>query len=488
MDQGSKQTPGAPPSLDSIAAESGDADLGLPKEQPPGTPGHIVPPPLNTKAEWVSPRRVAAEIPGVSSDGLRGASGYADRDAPFRPADRPMARQSPEHIRKAVLPLPFGEEQPSAFSIAWFLLAFVIPVVIGSIYYLFVASDQYVCEFRFSVREPVSAPALVPSLTGSSGSASGLSAMFAASMPANPDTLDNYTVVDYVISEQAARDLQSRIDLSSMYSRRNIDFLSRFGRDRPPEQLAKYWKKMVYSSFDPATGLAIVRLRAFTPSDAYRISTTLLSLSNDVVNNIGLQSQKDSLKYAQQEVANSEQEVAQLESRLTQLRSQRSTVDPLSSTVPGNAALATTLRANMAQTESQIIYLTQQTKNPDSPQIRALQAQLAATKRQLDQVTGEVGHSTNDAALATTAGEFEKANNRLQTAEQLLLTTQTNLLAAQVGVDTSRLYLTTYVKPTMPQSSIYPNRLLSIGLLALVCLMIWLVGLLIANSVIEHAT
>ncbi len=396
-----------------------------------------------------------------------------------------MARISPEHIRQTVLPLPFGEGSPSIFSIVWFLLSFVLPVFLGAAYYLFIASSQYVCEFRFSVRQPAAVPGLVGSASTSS---SALGSLFSAALPAAPDTLDNYTVVDYVVSEQAARDLQSKVDLSSMYSGSKIDFISRFKSDRPQEQLAAYWKHMVYSSFDPATGLAIVRVRAFTPKDSYRIATTLLTLSGDVVNTIGLESQKDSLRYAQQEVDRTQREVADLQTRLTQLRSQRATVDPNSSIVSGNAALATTLRSNIAQIESQMTFLTQQTKNPNSPQVRALSAQRAATELQLAQVSNEVSRTSGDDSLAKTASAFETATNRLQTAEQLLLTTQTNLLAAQNGVDTSRLYLTTYVKPYEPESSTYPNRWMSLGLLALVCAMFWLIGLLISNSVIEHAS
>ena len=63
----------------------------------------------------------------------------------------------------------------------------------------------------------------------------------------------------------------------------------------------------------------------------------------------------------------------------------------------------------------------------------------------------------------------------------------TNLQAAQTSEDSQRIYLAPYVRPSVPQTSTYPDRLVSIAIVALVSLLVWVLGLLLANSLIDHA-
>ena len=436
--------------------------------------------PLNAAAQWSSPKaRVREEVRPPEAGEAPESRAY--RAMPESTSEGLAGFNFPGRIKRTVLPLPGSAEKPSTFSVIWFALAFVIPVVLGTIYYMLIASNQYVCEFRFSARQPVYNGSS-PSLTN------GLTSILQSAAPSNPDLLDNYTIVDYVSSEQAARDLQARLNLKSMYDNSNIDWVSRFSSHGSAERLARYWNKMVYSEFDPATGLAIVRVRAFTPEDSLKIATQLLATSKDIVNEIGLQSQKDSVSAARVSVERIEKEVAGIESKMTDLRLQTNTVDPTVSVVSGNAGLATSLRANIAQIESQITALMTQTRNGSAPQINALKAQLTGAQKQLESVAGEVNSSNGSMNLARIAGEFEVQTNALQNEEQLLLAAQNNLLQSEVGLDSSRIYLTTYVKPTLPESSNYPRRWLAILELILGCAMVWLIGLLVSNSVIEHAS
>ncbi|WP_174300271.1 hypothetical protein [Caulobacter sp. S45] len=383
--------------------------------------------------------------------------------------------------RRAVLPLPGQEDEPSLFNKVWFVMALAAPIVLGAIYFFLIAADQYVCEFHFSVRLPLAQQ--------TSSTSNSLSALFGGNPTPGSDLLDNFVVTDYVSSEQAARDLNDRLDLRKMFSEPVHDPLARFDPHQPVEKLTRYWKRMVYSNYDPATGLAIVRVRAFTPEDSYRITETLVSLSNDLVNNIGVKSQLDSLRYAQTEVDRTQKQVEGIRAQLASLRLKQGVIDPSNnSVVAGNATLATTLRANLAQLQTEITTLTAQLHNPSAPQIEVLRQQLAATRSQLAATGAEVAHNAGgQASLTSTVGLFEATNTRLQDAAQVLQNNINNLSAAQSAADSQRLYITTYVRPTMPQSSTYPNRVSSFAILVLVAGMIWLVGLLIANSVMTHA-
>ena len=61
-----------------------------------------------------------------------------------------------------------------------------------------------------------------------------------------------------------------------------------------------------------------------------------------------------------------------------------------------------------------------------------------------------------------------------------------NLAIAQAGADAQRLYLTTYVKPTLPESPLLPHRWLDLLITMIACAMIWAIGRLVENSILEH--
>jgi capsular polysaccharide transport system permease protein len=58
---------------------------------------------------------------------------------------------------------------------------------------------------------------------------------------------------------------------------------------------------------------------------------------------------------------------------------------------------------------------------------------------------------------------------------------------ARANAAAQHLYLTPYVRPALPGSAIYPKRAQSVLLAGLAFFGIWIVGLMIARTVSEHA-
>ncbi len=385
------------------------------------------------------------------------------------------------------LKLPRRRGPPAIFSVAWFVVAFVAPVLLGLIYYGLVASKQYVVDFHFTVRAPLPDAAQANNETSNSAVALLGRSVPTVSSTGSVDTLENYTIVDYVRSDQAARDLDQRLNLKSMFSQAGADPLSRYGGDPHAETLAKYWRRMVWANYDPATGLAEVKVRAFRPADAYAIATNLLDLADGVVNTSGRRSRADSLRVAQQQVDTAQSRMTEIRNRLTALRNQIGSIDPTKDENVGNVALSNTLRQELTQLESQLAFLSSQIHSPDAPQIVKTKAEIAATQRQLAGVDARVNRTqSGNVALTTAVGEYEQLTAEEQAAEQLLFQSLGQLQQASVQADSQRLYMSTYVRPASPESSTYPERLNSILIIALVSALIWLLGALVGKSIMDH--
>src|SRR5690606_28563297 len=113
---------------------------------------------------------------------------------------------------------------------------------------------------------------------------------------------DNYMVTDYLTSRQAVDELQNRINVVKLYSKPDIDWWSRFNDMLPIEKFVLYWQSMITARYDMVTGIATTEVRAFSPQDALLIANSLVTLSEELVNRIERRSQKDAVRFAQQEV------------------------------------------------------------------------------------------------------------------------------------------------------------------------------------------
>ena len=362
----------------------------------------------------------------------------------------------------------------------WFAVSFLIPMILGALYVFFIAPDEYITEYRFSVRVPVGQQGSL-----ASGGAS-LSALFGGNPTPGSDLLDNYTVADYVSSAQAARDLDTKVGLRTMYNK-PLDPFSRIGAAANSERLGRYWHSMVYSSYDVATGLAVVRVKAYSAPDSFAIANSLVELSSDLVNSIGTRSQQDSVRFAQSQLERAKTQVDALSAELANLRRQNNVIDPVKGAVAGNIDLVNELTNRRAQLQAQSEMMMQQLHNAEAPQVQLLQQQIGAVNHQITQARASGGAAASGANIAVTMGQFEKLADKLKNAQSVQAAATQALNNAQTSAEAQRLYLTTYVRPVQPESPEGPKRWLDLLLIGLVASMVWVIGRLIGNSIMEHA-
>ena len=241
-----------------------------------------------------------------------------------------------------------------------FILFVICPTIIGAVYYLAIASDQFAGEFKFAVTD-----------AGSSSSAasamSGVAAMLGSSMGATSTMTSNYMVTDYIRSSQAIKELQARIGLIGRYSRPSIDFLSRYTLGAAADKFLPYWKGMVRSDYDQVTGLAVVEVRAFSADDALLIANTLVSLAEDLVNDIARRPLIDSVHVAEQEVVRTQEKLKSLRTQLTAYRNSEAVIDPVSGLLTANNLVTQNLRQAISSAQTDLDALNSQHISPDSP-------------------------------------------------------------------------------------------------------------------------
>jgi capsular polysaccharide transport system permease protein len=346
---------------------------------------------------------------------------------------------------------------------------------VASIYFGFIASDQYAAGFRFTVSNTSAVPSSSPGFLSLLGG-----------MPSGPSSNDDFMVTDYITSRQAVDELQNRIKVKDLYAKPNIDWWSRFDASQPTERFLKYWQSMVTARFDMITGIATAEVRAFTPEDARLIAATLVTLSEELINRIANRSATEAVRAATREVERAQNRLKEVRARLTAYRNKFGIIDPTTSVAASNSSLVQALRANLAQLETQLATLKSQNLLPTAPAIVTLNSQIQSAREQLASTEAQVGRGEAGSGLSTIVAEYELINLDLQYAQTMVTNTMQALDQARANAAVQQLYITPYVRPSLPQSPTYPSRFLSVLAVGLVSFAIWVLSLMLVRAARER--
>jgi capsular polysaccharide transport system permease protein len=359
----------------------------------------------------------------------------------------------------------------SSTAVSFFLMV-VLPTIIGALYFAFVASPQYMSEFRFSVRP-----------TDGSAMASSVAADAALAMS------NSYIVSDYALSRDAVEALETKIGLRELYSDGSIDGLSRLPEGASLEKLVAYWRKRVSTSYDIMTGINVIEVTAFSPQDAHKISVALQALCEQLVNDISEKARQSQMAFSKGELDRSEARLKEVRQSETELRSGQKSID-IRKDAEGKIVLNNKLRGDLSELEAQYSALSSY-MDPTSPRLTVLKNQIAAAREQIANLQTQISNADE-----TTPGSMDDAQritkyDQLQTdvdiATKLYTSSLTNYEQARMRANNNQTYLATYVQPGIAQIASYPRVFVDTLLVFLSAIGIWVVLTLIYYSIRDHA-
>jgi capsular polysaccharide transport system permease protein len=361
-----------------------------------------------------------------------------------------------------------------------FQLTVLLPVALASLYYGLIASDVYVSESRFVVRNHKQQTSLPLDSSGAAGSlleSSGL-------MSHGGD--DASSVHDYILSRDALRELDAKLDLKRMFSSHDIDFLNRFHglvywRNNFEWLYLYYGDRVVDAELDTSSSITTLSVRAFTPQDAQRINAMLVGLAEQLVNRMNERSRHDLIDVAAEEVHLAEARVVAATLALSTYRNKQRLYEP---DIQSEQQLegVRKLQGDLIAAEAQIAQIRK--VSPSNPGLPALVAQADALRSAVASETSKVagGHGS----LSSKSTEFERLTLEQGFAEKQLEIADITLESARSDARRQELYLDRLVEPNSPDYAMEPRRFRSVAVVLAIGVIAWGVLSLILASVREH--
>jgi capsular polysaccharide transport system permease protein len=349
----------------------------------------------------------------------------------------------------------------------------VLPVALATSYYFVVAADQYVAEFRFALRsiEPVR---------------SDPSAMLQGSIVPSSIGIDSHAIVQYIASRDIVDDLSKTIDLREMFSRPEADWLARLEPPVSIEELVRYWKNQVDAFFDVTNGTVVVKARAFTPDDALKLAQGVLASSERLVNDLSARARRDTLRNSDKEVRRAERRLKAALARLREFRDKEGVIDPRK-TADATQALAGRVRDELIRADTELATLKHYMR-ADAPSVKMLEARIQSLEAQRRSVESEVTDTekSRSEVLSRAMGLYERLDSERTFAEKAYQHALEALDRSRMNADRQQVYIAGFVQPNLPEQSLYPRRLRSVGVAFILCFAVWGIGGITVRSVRDH--
>ncbi len=355
-----------------------------------------------------------------------------------------------------------------------FLLVVVLPSLVATLYYGFIAADIYVSESRFVIKAP----------DRKSGGGSPLNSLLQSTGLGSGEEQTS-EIHGYMQSRDALADLSERIDVRAVFGSEHADFFSRFPRvfqDQSFEDLYNYYKSMVSTAPDPNTGLTVLQVSAYTPDEAKALNVELLNLSEGLVNRLNKRINSQAIDEAEDRVDFAQKRVRDARIKMGAYRNSSEIFDPQQQGI-GVLAVSNELISREAALRAQLSEMRRTT--PNHPSIPALQERIASLSQQITSQTGRAVGTPN--GLASKLTEYESLLVEQEFATQMLTAANTSLEQARAEAVQQQYYLERVVEPNLPDAAILPKRLKSILAVVLATMCLYLVGWMLAVGVREHA-
>ncbi len=361
------------------------------------------------------------------------------------------------------------------------LLMIGLPLVLSSIYYGLIASDQYATEVRFAVRGV------------STGGNNELLGLVTGMTTGGSTTQDSYILMDYLHSRAFVKELANALPLEDIYGPKKADFLSSFDMSQPIEELVRYWRKMTSISYDTSSQIIIVEVRTFSPEDSKKVADILLKLSERLVNELSAKARRDTVENAKKEVQRMEKRLRAARRAVRAFREKERVIDP-SKAAESRLTILAELEGKLTEERAKLSALSQfmDKKSPRivvlTSRIQALEAQMQAERQKLGRQSRPENGKESGGPLTGLLEYYRELLTDQEFAEKAYVSALAALEAAQLDASRRQRYLATFVYPGKPEMALYPKRLLNIFLTLIISLITWAIATLIAYSVRDHAT
>lgn len=349
-----------------------------------------------------------------------------------------------------------------------------VPWLIAALYLFVFAADRYVSESVVVIRQE-GGGMTIP------GGLSALSSMFGTSAASGED---QYMLQAHILSIDMLRQLNEKLDLRQAYSSPKLDFIFGLDDDATLEEFIDYYQSRIEVTVDNTSGLVTIRTQGFTPEIAQAVNQQVVAISERFINESSHELAREQMSFAESELKNARAQLDEARNRLLAFQQEHDMLDPTAQAA-ANTGLVTELQAMQALHAAELKGL-QAYLNDDAPQIKALQAQIAGIRQQLQTERRSSVTNVDGVSLNVLAGKYQELVAELEFLSDAYVGALTAFETARIESTRKLKSLVLVESPALPESAEYPRRIYTLFALLMGLTLLYGIGRLIVATIEDH--
>ncbi len=351
------------------------------------------------------------------------------------------------------------------------LLVIGVPVLLTTAYLMVFAQPQYASKVGFTIRQEETGSA--SDLLG------GLGSMLGASAQSHADLL-----FEFVQSQEIIENISEDFDLAGHYGQTwPQDPVFSIWPGATIEDMLWFWGRMVRVSYDKASGLLQIEVRARDPQTAQFLAQRIVAESEEMINRLNRAARLDATRNAEADLESSLERLRAARQALAEFRARTQIVDPQAD-IAGRMGVLGNLQEQLAT--ALVDYdLVSQTADENDPRLRQLQRRIDVVRNRIREERESFTQqdiTVDDTDYPQLISQFESLQVDQTFAEATYQAALTAFDSARSNASRQHMYLANFIQPTLAQRALYPQSALIIALTFFFSLMFWAVMALVYYS------
>jgi capsular polysaccharide transport system permease protein len=318
-----------------------------------------------------------------------------------------------------------------------------VSIIIVVTYWVFIASDRYVSESNVVLESPQIAPPEMSfgSLLG--GTATNKSG-------------DMLLLRDYLLSVDMMQIVDDTVDFREHYSNSKIDRLSRLSSDQVPlEELHKYYQSVISVELDDYSQVLRIRVQAFSPIVAQRISKLLITAGESYMNELGYRLAEEQVSFLEKQVDRLSINFHSAKKALIDYQNKYGLVSP-ASTVEAIGVLVAELEGQLANLKAKRAVLVSY-QSSDSPEVKRVDSEISALETQIAYAQSRMAEQSGG-ALNVMSAEYQTLELNQQFAQESYSGALAALQNTRIEAARQLKQVSVLQSPTLPEYPVEPSR------------------------------
>jgi capsular polysaccharide transport system permease protein len=325
------------------------------------------------------------------------------------------------------------------------LYIILIPMLVLSVYYLFIATERYVSESKV----------IVQSSSDLGGQLGGLSLPFLGAV-GGANKQDALLLIEFIQSYDMLERLDKQFDLRKQFVLKGLDIVNRLPPWSTKEDFLNLYRAHIEVSLNDKNGVLTIGTLAQSAEQAQRINQAILVEAEKFINAVSQKSAREQLDFANQELLHSRKGLDEAKENLLGFQNKYGEIDPTASMQVSGGVIAG-LEGQLAARE--VEYKTLSSMMQDSaPQVVSLRHTIGSLRQQIADERKKQTSAKDGKGLNRMAARYldVKAMVDFQTDVYRISLAATEKLRVEAARKVKNLSIIS--SPQVPEESKYPRR------------------------------